>query len=165
LILRPVAEDDREALHAIFTQPGVRRFIFDDQAVPREQTDDIVRRSLALFAGRRFGLWLARRPAGALIGFGAFWYFREPPELELLYGVADEHVGAGFGREIAQAITDYGFTALEMTTIRASTDYAHARSRRLLETLGFEFERRAVIDGLDTVFYTATRDSIAAHAP
>ena len=100
-----------------------------------------------------------------LIGFGAFWYFRDPPELELLYGVADEHAGAGFGREIAHAITEYGFTALEMTTIRASTDEAHGRSRRLLETLGFEFERRAVIDGLDTVFYSATRDSLARHKP
>jgi ribosomal-protein-alanine N-acetyltransferase len=109
------------------------------------------------------GLWLARpRNDDTLIGFGAFWFFRDPPELELLYGVADAEVGRGYGREIAGAVVDYGIRQLAMPIVRASTDAAHQRSRQLLEDLGFAFERRATVAGLDTAFYTLTPDRRAA---
>jgi ribosomal-protein-alanine N-acetyltransferase len=140
----------------------VRRFIFDAATIPREQTADLVAQSLALFAERQFGLWLARSAAGDLAGFGALWFFRDPPELELLYGVADAQVGCGYGREIARAIVRYGFDVLHMAEIRASMDYGHVRSVKLVEDLGFVFERRATVGGLDTVFYVASRPS---HGP
>ena len=156
MTLRPVAGDDRAALHEVFTQPGVRRFIFDDQLIAADQTADIIARSQALFATEQFGLWLAHaRSDGALVGFGAFWYFRDPPELELLYGVDDAVVGRGYGREIVRAVVQHGFDTLKMPLIHASTDVAHARSRALLEDLGFLFERQALVAGLDTVFYVA----------
>ena len=143
-------------MHAVFTQPGVRRFIFDDAIIPRERTVELIAQSVTLFAERQFGLWLART-AEDLIGFGAFWFFRDPPELELLYGVADAEVGRGYGREIARAVVRYGFDVLHMPVIRASMDVGHRRSTRLVEDLGFTFDRRATVDGLDTVFYEATR--------
>ena len=159
--MRPVTAADAEALHAVFIQPGVRRFVFDDQIIPRELTDEIVVRSASLFAERGFGLWLARMTAPAsaaerhaIVGFGAFWHFREPPALELLYGVADAYVGAGFGLEIARAVVDHGFQTLRMPVIRASTDAGHLASQRVLDRLGFTLERRATLHGLDTVFYT-----------
>ena len=157
MTLRPVADDDHAALHAVFTQPGVRRFIFDDQVIAAEQTAGIIAQSHVLFAAERFGLWLAHAALNrAPVGFGAFWYFRDPPELELLYGVDDAYVGRGYGREIARAVVAHGFDALKMHAIHASTDAAHARSRALLEDLGFRFERQAIVAGLDTVFYVAT---------
>ena len=134
----------------------MRCYLFDDQIILPAQTDDIVARSAELFARERFGLWLARRnDDDPIVGFGAFWSFRDPPELELLYGVADAHVGRGYGREIAAAVVRYGFDVLRMPLIRASTDAAHGRSRRVLDDLGFAFERQAVVAGFDTVFYVA----------
>ena len=165
LLLRPVSAADAAALHGLFTQPGVRKFIFDDEILPAERTADIIRTSVESFASNRFGLWLATHEDTAqTIGFGAFWYFREPPELELLYGVGDQHVKQGYGREIARAIVDYGFGRLKMPEIRASTDAAHVDSQRLLEDLHFTMERRATVGGLDTVFYArrATIESAAA---
>jgi RimJ/RimL family protein N-acetyltransferase len=163
LILCPVAPADHARLHALFTQPGVRRVIFDDEIIPSDRTVDIIRTSEACFTKERFGLWLARlKPFTAEdvapIGFGALWYFRDPPELELLYGVGDSHVKRGYGREIARAIVQYGFSTLHMPEIRASTDPAYTDSRRLLDDLGFTFERQAVVHGLDTVFYSRRRD-------
>ena len=149
-------------MHAVFTQPGVRRYIFDDAVLEREQTAQLIARSLALFAERQFGLWLARTAADELMGFGALWFFRDPPELELLYGVADAAVGRGFGREIAQAVLAYGFDVLHMPVIRASMDAGHDRSIRLAGDLGFVFERRARVAGLDTVYYLATRPTAGA---
>lgn len=158
LRLRPVAAEDHGALHTVFTQPGVRRFIFDNHAIEPQQTSEIIEKSAALFVERGFGLWLAHtRLDETLVGFGGFWFFRDPPELELLYGVADAQVGRGYGREIARTLVDYGFDRLQMSTIRASTDAQHARSRHLLESIGFRFVREAKIEGLDTVFYVAVR--------
>jgi [ribosomal protein S5]-alanine N-acetyltransferase len=137
----------------------VRRFIFDDQPLAPEQTAGIIARSRTLFAAERFGLWLAETAIEhTLVGFGAFWHFREPPELELLYGVADAWVGRGYGREIARAVVAYGFGTLGMRVIRASTDADHTRSRQLLGDLGFRFERQAIVNDLDTAFYVATPD-------
>lgn len=159
LVLQPVAPADHARLHAMFTEPGVRRMIFDDTIIPPEQTAAIIAQSEELFATRRFGLWAARlkhEPAAlvTLVGFGGLWYFRDPPELELLYGVGDAYVKRGYGREIARAVVRYGFDGLGMQEIRASTHPAHLDSRRVLDDLGFTFERQAVVSGLDTVFYT-----------
>lgn len=164
LSLTPVTAEDHVRLHAMFTLPGVRRYIFDDRIIPPEQTAEIVDTSIRLFAERGLGLWLASLamptipsspslPLAASIGFGGFWFFREPPELELLYGIVDGEVGRGYGREIAQAIVGYGFGALNMPVIRASCDTAHTASRKLLEAIGFCVERQDRIAGLDTVFY------------
>lgn len=157
LVLGPVRPRDHAALHALFTQPGVRRFVFDDQIITLEQATEIIKTSGELFRTQQYGLWLARPKAAtadaAPTGFGAFWHFRDPPELELLYGVADGQIQRGYGREIARAIVDYGFTTLGMAEVRASTDAAHAASRRVLDALGFSFERRADAGGLDTVYY------------
>jgi len=155
LVLRPVSAADDAELHALFSQPGVRRFLFDDEVVTPLKTAEIIGTSETLFTQHGFGLWLARlRERGAAVGFGGFWYFRDPPELELLYGVGDDHRKKGYGREIARAVIAYGEEVLEMPTIRASTDAGHLESQRLLEELGFKFERRAIVGGLDTVFYT-----------
>jgi ribosomal-protein-alanine N-acetyltransferase len=136
----------------------VRRFIFDGQTVPRARTQEIAERSVALFARHGFGLWLAREAAApasaAIVGFGAFWHFRDPPELELLYGVADDKVGRGYGVEIADAIVSHGFDVLHMPVIRASTDAANVPSQRVLDRLGFALERRGTVGGLDTLFYS-----------
>jgi [ribosomal protein S5]-alanine N-acetyltransferase len=167
LVLRPVRPQDHAVLHALFSQLGVRRFVFDDEIISSEQTTEIIRTSGDLFRTQQFGLWLAERRgdssgAADFVGFGGLWYFRDPPELELLYGVADAELKQGYGREIARAVVDYGFTRLQMAEVRASTDAAHADSRRLLEVLGFTFERRAVVGQLDTVFYSLCNSRVVA---
>lgn len=166
LILEPAAEADHASLHALFTQPGVRRFLFDDHEITPEQTSEFIQKSEALFRTSCYGMWLARlRPAGdgtaesdGLVGFGAFWFFRDPPELELLYGVADDHTKQGYGREIARAVIDYGFRNLNVDIIRASTDAIHTDSRRLLTDLGFTLDREANVGGIDTAFYYLHRN-------
>jgi ribosomal-protein-alanine N-acetyltransferase len=166
LSLTPVAADDCIRLHAIFTLPGVRRYIFDDQIIPLEQTAEIVDKSVALFRERGLGLWVADvRPSipsppsappfasAPSIGFCGFWFFRDPPDLELLYGIVDSEVGRGYGREIARAMVDYGFDMLNMAIIRASCDVGHTASRKLLDAIGFCLTREARIADLDTAFY------------
>ena len=157
-VLRPLQTDDLDALHQLWTTPEVREFLWNGEIISRERTTSVVTESVRLFAEQQFGLWGSFRPGeDALIGFAGFWYFHDPPELELLYGVTNRLWRQGIATEIAQAVVSYGFSILQLAEIRASTDFPNRASQRVLEKLGFQLERRAVVDRLDTVFYRLPR--------
>ncbi len=152
LLLAPLTAADTDALHGLWTTPEVRHFLWDGEVIPHERTAAIVAESARLFAVHGFGLWGARlRDGSSLVGFGGYWYFRDPPELALLYGMAAEHWGQGLATELARAVMTYGLTVLGFPEIRASTDVGNQASARVLEKLGLGFERRAVVGGLDRV--------------
>ena len=156
--LRPVTADDAAELHALWITPGVRRFLWDDTIIPLERAVATVAASDALFTQHRFGLWVAR-PKGSdeLCGFAGLWPFRDEHDFELLYGVAEPLWGQGYAVEIARAILHYCETTLDMPAVRASIDAPNAASARVLDKLGFVVARRAVVDGLDLIFYERAR--------
>lgn len=154
LELRPLCPADVDGLHALWTTPGVRRFLWDDDVISLAQTTEIAGTSERLFRERRFGLWGAWLPGDPdIVGFGGFWDFREPPELEILFGIRQSGWGHGYSTEIGGAVVDYGFGVLGFECIRASTDAGNVASIRVLEKLGFQFVSRAVVRGLDTRFF------------
>ncbi len=95
LSLRPILSEDLNELHAVWTDPEVRKYIWDGMAITREDAATIIDRSIDYFGQRRYGLW-AIRPATAppgedrIVGFCGFWYFHDPPQLELIYGLVPE---------------------------------------------------------------------------
>jgi RimJ/RimL family protein N-acetyltransferase len=159
--LRPVTPADAAELHAIWTSPGVRRFLWDDEIIPLARAEEAVATSVALFAERRFGLWAVRvKGTPAIAGFAGLWPFRDPPEFELLYGVAQPLWGRGYAVEASRAVLDYCYTSLSIPSVRASTDAANTASVRVLEKLGFTPLRRGMAGGLNTVFFERGRDAV-----
>jgi ribosomal-protein-alanine N-acetyltransferase len=158
LRLRPLAAADVDDLHRLFTQPGVRRFLWDDEIIPRERTTAVVERSTALFATHGFGLWaISFKDSPAIVGFCGFWHFHEPPQLELLYGLSSDHWHRGLATEAATAMIRYGFDALGFARIEASTDAANTASVRVMERAGLRFWKREMTNGLDTIYYAIDR--------
>jgi len=47
IALRAVEDADGDALHAIFTEPGVRRYLFDDRLLTRAETQQHVEAACA----------------------------------------------------------------------------------------------------------------------
>lgn len=137
LHLRPLRESDIDALHALWSQPGVRRFLWDDRLLSREQVRESVMQSLWLFAEQGCGLWLAHDAQGALVGFCGYWMFRDAHDLELLYGVDESQWSMGYAREMSEALVGYGFDTLRLAEIRASADAPNLASQRVLRRLGF----------------------------
>jgi ribosomal-protein-alanine N-acetyltransferase len=156
--MRPVAAHDAPELHALWTASGVRRFLWDGAIIPRARTVEAIATSERLFGERRYGLWIARKvDTRHLVGFAGLWPFRDPPEIELLYGTAESNWGQGYAPETGRAIVDYCFTTLGMPVIAASTDAANSASIRVLDKLGFHLTRRLEVGGLDTVFFEMRR--------
>lgn len=152
--LSPFADGDTLELHTLWTSASVRRYLWDGEIVSLERTRDTIERSEQMFRQLGFGLWGARDTAtNVLSGFSGFWYFRDPPELELVYAVAEHLCGRGIASEIAAAVTRYGELTLGMEKIDASTDVANTASVRVLEKIGFRRTRQATVNGLETVFF------------
>ncbi|MDX1530890.1 MAG: GNAT family N-acetyltransferase [Rhodothermales bacterium] len=158
LVLRPVRPGDVERLHRHWTAPDVRRYLWDDAVIPRPQVEEVVQASDDLFRARRGGLWMLRlKPERAFVGCGGYWYFHEPPQREFVLSLDADAWGQGLATEAGWALLTYGFTALDLDEVQASTDPPNAASVRLMERLGMSFARRADSGGRQTVFYRLAR--------
>ena len=154
LDLRPLTPADAEPLHALWTAPGVRRYLWDDEVIPFDRTRDVVAESTRLFETAGYGLWAARLHSAAdVVAFGGYWFFHEPPRLELLFGVAEPHWGQGLAHELASALVTFGLTRCGFRDVLASTDVPNVRSVRVLAKLGFQLEWQASSNGRDTLFF------------
>jgi ribosomal-protein-alanine N-acetyltransferase len=154
LVLNPISDADFAELHAILTEPGVRRYLCDDVMIPQSQTRDFISRSRDLFAAHGGGLWGVRRKAEPeLLGCVGFWYFHEPARLELLFAMSERVWRRGYAREAARRMIEYGREHLGMRSILASTDTPNLASIGLLEGLGFALTEQRMVKGLATAFF------------
>lgn len=56
LRLRPFTREDVDELHRLFVEPGVRKFLWDDEVIPKERTESVIETSIASFEAKGFGL-------------------------------------------------------------------------------------------------------------
>ncbi len=163
LFLRPYTRDHLDALHRLWTDPDVRRYLFDDEIMERAWVAAEIEHSLACFEAHGFGQWaMFLKGHDALIGFGGYRFFHEPPKLQLLYGLAPAYWGQGLAAEAAHAMIRYGFEALRFDEIIASTDTPNEASIRVMEKAGMTFQKRLLLDGLDTIYYVISRATFEA---
>ena len=158
LSLSPMTLDDLEAVHSLWTDPGVRRFLFDDQVIPIEQTESEISDSTGRFAVNGCGLWVARlRDDPTPIGFCGYRPFHDPPQLQLLYGFFPNSWCKGLATEAARAMIRFGFEKLGLDWIDASADTPNVASFRVMEKAGMSYDRRDEVNGLDTISYRLLR--------
>jgi ribosomal-protein-alanine N-acetyltransferase len=158
LTLRPATLDDLPALHALFTDPRVRRWLFDDRIVSEAGAREIVEASAASFAGRGFGQWVLLEPGQTELLGCAGLFTADGVEIEILYAVHPAHWGRGLATEAARAVLDHGFRTLSLPRIAARADTPNVESIQLMERLGMRFEEEKPIDGRPTVHYALTRE-------
>ncbi|MEO0557531.1 MAG: GNAT family N-acetyltransferase, partial [Bacteroidota bacterium] len=131
LRLRPLELQDVPALHSHWTDPAVRRFLWDDEVIPETQVSDIIEESERLFRQHGYGLWALCNTDG-LIGCGGYWTFHDPPQLELILSLSPAYWHQGLASEAATLLIDYAFGELGFPEVRASTDAPNTHSLRLL---------------------------------
>ena len=155
LLLRPAGEPDIEPLHRLWTEPGVRRFLWDDEVIRLDRARAVVLASLETWSSRRYGLWTVVPSAEApLVGFCGFRPSEWAEAPELLFGLSATHWGRGLALEAARAAATWAFETLHATRIVAPTDPPNTASVKVLERLGMRFERQGRLQGLDTLFFT-----------
>jgi ribosomal-protein-alanine N-acetyltransferase len=155
LRLQPVTTADTDVLLAMWTDPAVRKYLWDDVVINRGRAAAVVDASVAGAVERGYGLWLVSlRATGQAVGFVGF----RPSELgdsdpELLFGLLPAWWHQGLATEAAQAVLRFGFDTLGFDRVVAATDAANEASVRVLERVGLRLVRRGPLHGLDTLFF------------
>jgi len=146
LVLRPVMADDHAAVLAHWTQPDVRRFLFDGAALSGVEVAETIDESIGDFAARGFGVWLIERgSATGLIGTAGLRPLGSSG-LEIFYSLAPGAWGHGYATEAARAVVEYGLGPLGLPEVLAEVDEGNAASVAVVRRLGMT--PYAVVPGL-----------------
>ena len=146
LVLRPVTTDDHAAVLAHWTQPDVRRFLFDGAALSGVEAAETIDESIGDFAARGFGVWLIELGSAAgLIGTAGLRPLGSSG-LEIFYSLAPGAWGHGYATEAARAVVEYGLGPLGLPEVLAEVDEGNAASVAVVKRLGMT--PYAVVPGL-----------------
>jgi len=129
LILRPWTADDIDTLHQVWTDPDVRRYLWDDKIIDRALVAEVVESSIGGELGYR-----VIEVADSAAGFVGFRFIDETRDVELLYGMLPSYWGKGLCTEAARAALDY--VRRQHPVIYARTDPPNTRSEALMKRLG-----------------------------
>jgi RimJ/RimL family protein N-acetyltransferase len=99
-----------------------------------------------------FGYWIFfAAETGAAVGRGGLG--TSPWGMEVGWAVAPDQRGRGYATEIGAAAVGVAFDLLDLTDVVAYTEVDNDASRRVMEKLGFEYEREVEHAGLPHVLY------------
>ena len=159
--MRPLVPEDLDAVHRLWTEPGVRRYLWDGEEISREKARTMLVRSAESFREHGFGLWaVIRKGSGALIGFCGFWPSGEDGlGGELLYGISTPYWGSGLGTEAARAMIRHGFGEIGLDRIVAGANTQNAASLRVMQKAGMLHDGQDLRNGHDLTYYALTRDA------
>mgnify|MGYP002626021461 CR=1 FL=1 len=123
----------------MWTDPDVRRYLWDNRVIERDEARTVVQALLDTAASDDYGMWvLYKHDETEPIGFVALRAIEGTDEVELMYGLVRAAWGAGYATEAARAVLDYGFDQLELPRIWARTDPPNTASIRIIERLGMQ---------------------------
>ena len=157
--MRPFAADHLDDLHRLWVTPGVRKYLWDDTAISREQAMEVIESSIESFDADGFGLWaVCPKDEETLIGFCGFRRFGEQQEVEILYGISPERWGEGLATEAARAMIRCGFETHGFDQIYAGADPPNTASFRVMEKTGMKFAKRIDLNGLEAIYYVLSKE-------
>lgn len=153
LNLRPLREDDAQALFAIWSDAqAMRYFSFPPMSQLDEATDRIARKLRTAADGEALICVAELQSTGEVVGDCALFHADEPcRRAEIGFSLQRRNWGSGYMSEAASALIEHAFGVVRLRRIEADIDPRNTASARLLERLGFVREgllrERWVVDG------------------
>jgi RimJ/RimL family protein N-acetyltransferase len=138
LDLRPFAETDAAAMHRIYSDPVVMRYVATGPAANLGVSQRLLRDYTVHQRTHGFSFWgVVERSSGALIGDAGL--YRTPAgEVELGYTLGAPWWGRGYATEAAEAWLDAAFGRLGIDAVIALAEPANTASLRVLEKVGMQ---------------------------
>ena len=143
LILRQLSVDDDAFILELVNDPLWLRFIGDRGVRTLDDARDyILKGPVAMYERVGFGLYLVERKSdGVALGICGLIKRDTLDDVDLGFAFLPEYRAQGYAYESAAAVLTYGRSALGLKRIVAITSPDNERSARLLEKLGFNFEK------------------------
>ena len=153
LIVRTWSPDDAEEGFRIWSDPEVMRYVGTGQPnASIEETRAWIDRMSAHQDLHGFGFWaVVEQKTRRLIGSCGMGYQRDGGlPIEFGYTLSRSQWGRGYATEAAAACLRYAFEHLRLPQLVASVDSQNVASQRVLEKIGFHFQREEPLaDGVD----------------
>ena len=148
LLLRPFEEDDLDALHAIYSDATVVRWLYND-ARTLDETRELLERKVAGAELRAEGDWLSLavvlRANGELAGdVSLLWASERHRQGELGFAFHPAHQGRGYATEAARPMLELAFETLRLHRLVGRLEPRNVGSARVLEKLGMRREAHLV---------------------
>ena len=143
LSLRRLTPDDSEFILELLNDPSWLRFIGDKGVRTLDDARDYILQSLvAMYERLGFGLYLTElKNEGVPIGICGLIKRDSLADVDIGFAFLPKFRGKGYAYESASAVMAYGKRALGLNRMVAITSPDNYGSARLLEKLGFTFER------------------------
>jgi RimJ/RimL family protein N-acetyltransferase len=143
LILRRATVEDGEFMLELLNDPSWLRFIGDRGVRTLEAARDYILKSLvAMYERLGFGLYLTElKNEGVPIGICGLIKRDSLEDVDIGFAFLPKFRGKGYAYESALAVMAYGKSTLGLNRLAAITSPDNHDSARLLEKLGFNFER------------------------
>ncbi len=155
LLLRSLTDSDLgDYTRLIFADTDVMRYLPKRDLAPRERAE----RTIAVFrdhwSKRGYGVWAVMdKSTEQFIGHCGLNFVPEAEEVEVLYALRRDRWGQGCATEAAQASVRFGMENAGLARLIALAVPENVASRRVMEHLGFQYEKDAHFFGLDLVYY------------
>jgi ribosomal-protein-alanine N-acetyltransferase len=156
----PIGPEHQSELAAILGDPRVGATL-GGVKTPAQVRERIARLH-AHWAAHGFGWYAFRdRADGALVAHGGpgNTHIAGRDEVEIGWTVAPERWGQGLATELGEASLEIAFGPLGLVDVVSFTLPTNLASRRVMEKLGFAFERDTIHAGLPHVLYRARTSS------
>jgi len=160
LMLRQATHDHlNDWAERIFADPQVIRYMPKRDMTPYERAQRACDMYANLWSEYKLGGWvITDKTDGQLVGSCEIEYLDETDEYELGYALGKAYWGKGIATEAARAVTRFGFENAKIDRIIAVVVPDNTASYRVLEHIGYVFEKKARYYDLDVVYYAITSD-------
>jgi RimJ/RimL family protein N-acetyltransferase len=141
LTLRPIGEEDADALFAVFSDPEAMRYWSNPPHPSVGETRAMIGRIHEGFGDRTNLQWaIVRDEDELLLGTVTLMPDLDQPRVEIGFILGPPHWGHGYAGEAQRAAIDFAFSELGMHRVEAEADPRNTASIRSLERLGFRRE-------------------------
>ena len=166
LLAEAVAHSDFDDYRRLLSDPQVAKTLsVNGKPLPDETVRDFLKQHVDHWQQHGFGLWVFRQKSdGRFVGRGGIKYFEidQGTVVGLAYAVMPEFWNQGFATEMARPSLETGFGPLGFSEIYGWTLPVNLASQRIMEKLGFRYERDFEYVGLPHRLYCLAADGANA---
>lgn len=154
LILRPLRDNDWEALFQLWQDPEVDQFLWDGKAPDAAQCRELTNSLCTLAPNPAQHFVILDAATEKLIGLVGLLPAETEAVREIDFTIARDHWGQGYATEATHALMEYARDDLGLQMVIAYTDDGNIASRRVLEKSGFVLLERTNVRGRNQWLFT-----------
>jgi len=153
LTARPVTAEDLPFALALFSDPEVAKTMNGTRS--RSQVEESLKSNISEWKNSGYGVFLFFTQDNKFVGRAGLRALEIEGEavVELMYALMPSFWKQGYGFEVAKACVENAFTQTNLSELVCFTLHMNKASQRIMEKLGFTYEKEITHAGLPHVLY------------